>query len=377
MNLAQRNKEIEARFAEIRKVSETATLEELEKLEKEVDALNEERAMNAKKLEMMRKFEPLQITETKGSNKEMLEKRGQDLKEKRTITVSSNEILLPEYVSTTLSPIPFSVVSRLADGLNVINLSGGESYRKPYIKDYGIAGITAEGESYQGTSEPVVDYVDINRAKITVLTEITEELEKLPAINYQAEVLKNINVSIKKKLVQQIIHGHGNANQFVGIFSNSVKCLEDSTPLEISEIDADTLTKIIFNYGGDEEVEGKACLILNIADLYKFATLRHPDGRKVYEVDTTLHTIDKVPYIISSQCPALTNSATQPDTLCLAYGSLSNYELAIFSGLDIQKSTENRFKEGIIVYRASLFAGGNVTAYKGFLRVKKVAATAA
>ncbi|MFA5225949.1 MAG: hypothetical protein WC425_05260, partial [Bacilli bacterium] len=60
MNLAQRMKEIEARFAEIRKVSETASLEELEKLEKEVDTLNEERAMTAKKLEMMRKFEPIQ-----------------------------------------------------------------------------------------------------------------------------------------------------------------------------------------------------------------------------------------------------------------------------------------------------------------------------
>ncbi len=377
MNLAQRMKEIEARFTEIRKVSETASLEELEKLEKEVDALNEERAMTAKKLEMMRKFEPIQITETKSSNREVLEKRGLDLKEKRTITVSTEEILLPAHVSTTLSPIPFPVVSRLADGLNVINLSGGESYRKPYVKDYGIAGLTAEGQTYQGTSEPVVDYVDINRAKITVLTEITEELEKLPAINYQAEVLKNINVSIKKKLIQQIINGNGGANQFTGIFSSDAKCLEDSTPLELSDIDADTLTKIIFNYGGDEEVEGKACLILNIGDLYKFATLRHPDGRKVYEVDTTLHTIDNVPYIISSQCPALTDSGTAADTLCLAYGSLNNYELAIFSGLDIQKSTENRFKEGIIVYRASLFAGGNVTAYKGFLRVKKVAAPTA
>ena len=102
MNLAQRMKEIEARFAEIRKISETASLEELEKLEKEVDTLNEERAMTAKKLEMMRKFEPVQITETRSSNREVLEKRGLDLKEKRTITVSTEEILLPAHVSTTL-----------------------------------------------------------------------------------------------------------------------------------------------------------------------------------------------------------------------------------------------------------------------------------
>mgnify|MGYP001014821709 CR=1 FL=1 len=378
MNANVRIKEIDTRMVEIRKETEGANLTKLEALEKEVDSLNEERALLSKKVEMTKKFDPKTIETKSGAiSTEVLEKRGQDMKEKRTVTVSPDEILLPEHVSTKLSPIPFPVVSRLADGLNVVNLAGGESYRKPYVKDYGIAGLSTEGQSYQGTTEPTVDYVDINRAKITALTEITEELEKLPAINYQAEVLKNINISIKKKLVQQVLHGTGGANQFVGIFSSNVKCLEDSTPLEISDIDADTLTNIIFHYGGDEEVEGKACLILNLADLYKFATLRHPDGRKVYEVDTTLHTIDKVPYIISSQCPALTNSETAVDTLCLAYGSLANYELAVFSGLDIQKSTENRFKEGIIVYRANLFAGGNVTAYKGFLRVKKVASTPA
>lgn len=374
MNINLRIKEIDTRMSAIKKETDTADLSTLERLEQEVDKLNEERAALSKKVELTKKFEPVKIeTNSRGVSAEILEKRGNDLKEKRTITVATEEILLPEHVSTNLSPIPFPVVSRLADGLNVVNLSGGESYRKPFVKDYGIAGLTTEGQTYQGASEPVVDYVDINRAKITVLTEVTEEFEKLPAINYQAEVLKNINVSIKKKLVQQVLNGTGSANQFTGIFSENVKCLEDSIPLELSEINADTLTNIIFNYGGDEEVEGKACLVLNISDLYKFATLRHPDGRKVYEVDTTLHTIDKVPYIISSQCLPISSPSTPAGTLCLAYGSLSNYELAIFSGIDIQKSTENRFKEGIVVYRASLFAGGNVTAYKGFLRVKKVA----
>jgi HK97 family phage major capsid protein len=230
---------------------------------------------------MTKKFNPKTI-ETKSSaiSTEVLKKRGQDMKEKRTVTVSPDEILLPEHVSTKLSPIPFPVASRLADGLNIVNLAGGESYRKPYVKDYVIAGLSTEGQSYQGTTEPTVDYVDINRAKITALTEITEELEKLPAINYQAEVLKNINISIKKKLVQQVLHGSGGANQFVGIFSSSVKCLEESTPLEISDIDVDTLTNIIFHYGGYEEVKGKACLILNLADLYNFATLRTQMGVK-------------------------------------------------------------------------------------------------
>jgi hypothetical protein len=372
MNLNQRLKEIDIRMTDIRKLTESANLEELTKLESEVDLLNEERTMISKKLELTKKFSPIVVNDKRVSlvNEELLEKRGSDLKEKRTIVVASEEILLPEFVSSKLSPIPFPVVSKLADSLNVVNLNGGESYRKPYVKDYGEAGNTSEGETYN-TTEPTVDYVDINRSKITCLTEITEEVEKLPSINYQAEVLKNINISIKKKLVQQVLHGTGGANQFTGIFSSNVKCLTDAPFLEISEIDKDTLTKIIFNYGGDEEVEGKACLILNINDLYKFATLRDNEDRKVYDVNTTAHTIDGVPYIISSHCPVLSSPETANGTYCIAYGSLQNYELAIFSGIDIQKSTENRFKEGIVVYRASLFAGGNVTGYKGFLRVQK------
>lgn len=58
---------------------------------------------------------------------------------------------------------------------------------------------------------------------------------------------------------------------------------------------------------------------------------------------------------------------------CMAYGPLSNYEMAIFSDIDARKSLDYKFKQGQIAYRADIFAGGAVAAHNGFIRVKRPA----
>lgn len=39
--------------------------------------------------------------------------------------------------------------------------------------------------------------------------------------------------------------------------------------------------------------------------------------------------------------------------------------------MDVQRSTEYKFKQGQVAFRADIFVGGNVAAYNGFVRVKK------
>lgn|GEM_PF-6458294 len=85
-------------------------------------------------------------------------------------------------------------------------------------------------------------------------------------------------------------------------------------------------------------------------------------------------TIDGIPYIINSACKAISNSATAANEYAMAYGPLSNYKLVVFSDLDVQRSTDFKFSTGQIAHRGSIFAGGNVIAQNGFLRIKKVAA---
>lgn len=375
MNLEKRKQEIKVRLNEIKGLTGVeATLEVLEELEKEVDELKEEEETIDRKLAIQRKavINPIQIERTEQVNKEELEKRGKALKEARVIQVSSEEILLPEHTAPNIAAYPFAQVSSLVDRVKVVNLNGGETYKKSFIKGNGIAGLTGEGQPYSET-EPDFGYLTITKVKVTAYTEITEELEKLPSLPYQAEVIKNINIALKKKISEQILKGPGTSNTFTGIFSDQAVALADSTPLEISAITDSTLDDIIFAYGGDEEIEGGAYLILNKNDLRAFAGLRTAEGRKVHTIDYINSTIDGIPYIINSHCKALTDSKTNEGDYVMAYGGLHNYEVPIFSPVEIGKSTDYKFKDGIISYKASVFTGGNVVGYNGFLRIKKKA----
>ena len=375
MNLEKRKQEIKVRLNEIKGLTGVeATLELLEDLEKEVDELKEEEETIDRKLAIQRKavINPIQIERTDQVNKEELEKRGVMLKEARVIQVSSEEILLPEHTAPNIAAYPFAQVSSLVDRVKVVNLNGGETYKKSFIKGNGIAGLTAEGATYSET-EPDFGYLTITKVKVTAYTEITEELEKLPSLPYQAEVIKNINIALKKKISEQILKGPGTSNTFTGIFSDQAVALADATPLEISAITDSTLDDIVFAYGGDEEIEGGAYLILNKNDLRAFAGLRTAEGRKVHTIDYINSTIDGIPYIINSHCKALTDTNTSEGEYVMAYGGLHNYEVPIFSPVEIGKSTDYKFKDGIISYKASVFTGGNVVGYNGFLRIEKKA----
>ncbi|MDR4968244.1 MAG: phage major capsid protein [Acholeplasmataceae bacterium] len=376
MNLELRKKEIESRLTEIRsQVENESDLAVLETLEKETSDLQEERTKIERKMQIATKTNilPIIIDNRSGMDKEKLETRGKSLKENRVIQVSSDEILVPEFTSNNLAPFPFAQVSTLVDRVNLINLNGGETYKKSFVKSNGIAGTTLEGQPYSET-EPAFGYLTISKVKITTYTEITEELEKLPSIPYQAEVIRNINIALRKKMSEQILRGAGTTNTFTGIFSDAALALADKAALEIAAITDSTLDDIVFAYGGDEEVEGGAVLILNKNDLRAFAGLKTPEGRKVHNIDYVNNTIDGIPYIINSNCKAVSDPSTTAGEYGIAYGALRNYEVPIFSPVEIGKSTDYKFKDGIISYKASVFAGGNVVGYNGFLRIKKKAA---
>lgn len=294
-----------------------------------------------------------------------------------SVTTKGSGIVLTRHTSAEISPT-FNDVSSLIDRVKIVPLRGGESYQRPFVKSYGDgAGPTAEGADYN-VSEPTFGYADILREKITAYAEEPEEMEKLPDADYDGIVEGSVTKAIRRYASRQILIGPGTTGKFRGIFYNPTKADDDiidrNTDITtITAIDDGTLDEIIYSFGGDEEVEDVAVLILNKKDLKKFAKLRDKQGRKVYTIKNhgNTGTIDEVPYIINSACAEIGGTA---EAYCMAYGPLSNYEVAIFSDIDAQKSTEYKFKQGQIAYRASVFMGGNVVAKNGFIRVKNPAA---
>lgn len=297
--------------------------------------------------------------------KEVLEKRGQDLREKRAIQVSTGKALLPTHEGTVLNDT-FSPVSTLVDVVATENLQGGESYKEAFVKEYKAGGITKEGADY-AEAEPVFEYAPMTKQKITAYAEISEEVKKLPNIDYAAKVEEACLIALKKKLSEQMLNGTG-TEQLVGISASPV-AIDSAKDVEITAIDNNTLNEAIFNYGGDEEVESEATLIINKKTLKALAEVKTTDGKPAYDIDIKNRTINTIPYVVNSNVKDFATAST--GNFIGYYGDPKSYKIVTFSPVEIMESTDFKFKQGMICFKASVFVGGNVIKQDGFLRLKK------
>ena len=398
----------ERRTALIKQSNESKDLAEVREIQKQLETLNEDlgqlrdlrekqqRAADLPKFIPGQGFIPAENRNATGFNSELdkREKAGNDLKDKlavkspfsifgelRAVTVNpptgqAASIVVPQLSSANINP-DFPVVSSLIDAVSHLSLHGGKSFEQPYITGIDTGNYTSEGAN-AAQAETHFDYAVINQTKITASAEITEELEKLPAAPYADVVFQNIRTSIRRLVTKEILVGAGGTNQLVGIFSNAATAIDPATDYSISQITDTTLDEILYRYGGEEEVEDPAVLILNKMDLLAFAKVRTSTKQKFYDIkfDGRGGTISGVPFIINSACKPLMSTgsnAAEAGDYCMAYGSLSGYQLVEFSELTVKRSDDAKFTQGMAVFRGVAWYGGNVTRKNAFLRVKKAA----
>ena len=106
--------------------------------------------------------------------------------------------------------------------------------------------------------------------------------------------------------------GDGTSGKFKGIFYNPTETkdqvIDPATDLSMTAVDDGTLDEIIYSFGGDEDVEDAAVLVLNKKDLKAFAKLRDKQGRKVYTIvnhgtpaRSTVYRMLSIPLVEQSQ----------------------------------------------------------------------------
>ncbi len=372
MNPKERIEQINKRQLEITDLVNKATdPAQIEALTKEALELTNERAklMEQIRSQAINAFNNGQIvvTPNAAAAAQDAEQRVSALRANRSITIDALDILHTQQVSNELSQT-FNPVSKLVDRVRIVQAPGMESYSKGFMKGNSTADYTAEG-AQANAGEPSWGYAQITKAKLTVYTEVPEEFEKLAAPMYLAEIKRNLSVSMRKKLAMEILKGAGGTNKLVGIFNATyAAAIETSKDIPLAAIDEHTLDTIMFGFGGDEDME-YGVLILSKADLKEFGKVRGTDKKKVYNIDYKAETIDGIPYIINSNCTPLASAA--PGAYVMAYGSLPSYELAVFSPMEVTKSTDYKFREGMTAYKGTALVGGNVTTWNGFVRVKK------
>lgn len=297
-----------------------------------------------------------------------IEKRAKTLRDGGKIVlekraVQSSSTAMSKVASDTINPA-FEQVGSLDKLVNTTDLEGGESYKKPFVKSYAEGGITEEGKAAT-TAEPTFEYAEINKIKITAYAEVTEEVEKLPDAKYVPEVEKAVLGAYRKKLIDQIVNGTG-TGEMVGILNAPAKIIEASRKVKIATIDENTLDNIVFKYGGDEDVEDDAVLLLNKLTLKEFAKVKGTDKKRAYDI--VIHgntgTINGTGFVITSKLPSFENVSA--GNVYMAYGKLKGYELTNFSDLEIEKSKDYKFKEGMVAYKVSRLVGGSPAMWNGF-----------
>lgn len=321
--------------------------------------------------------------EMRKAQSDELEKRAASLKAGKSVTmelraVASTSTALGVGVANDITP-PFEQIGTLDKLVNNTHLEGAgcESYKKPFTKSYGEGVITAEGTAPASNADPSFGYANINKVKIVAYCEVNEEVEKLPAPQYMAEINKATLGAWYKKVNSQIVKGKGSAGsgneELVGIINAPASTIEAAQRKTIATVDENTLDNIIFDYGGDESVEGDAVILLNKLTLKEFAKVKGTDKRRAYDIviKGDRGTINGIPFVCTSN---LASFATVADgDPYIIYGKLAGYELAYFTPVDVAKSTDYKFKEGVIALKVTGFVGGAPAMWNGFMTVQKKA----
>ena len=407
-----KRKEFEQKKAELRKRLENAKDEELEEIRREAEELEnvnieeesenhddqgvDQRSLLRATVERLEKRSASlsDVKEIKRNNidkeeEKRISEKAEELRagkaiklstgiEKRAVTVSGSGVLVPARTKREIAD-SYDKPSSLVDRLNVVPMDGGESYDVPFEKTIGEGGITKEGEAAT-TAEPTFDHVATNKVKVTAYAEVSEEVEKLPDADYLTRVQQSVTKALKKKIGKMVITGSesDDPKSFNGIYNTPTKVITGNDDVSIASIDADTLNTIVFALGSDEETEDEAILILNKADLEEFAKVKDADGKFTYKITRNKGTgkisyqngSAEVEYVINSACNSLTKASTE-DTKTMIYGALENFELPVFSEIEVKVSDDYKFKEGMKCIKATVMVGGTVSKYNGFVRVLK------
>jgi HK97 family phage major capsid protein len=299
--------------------------------------------------------------------------------EVRAITIGSGNLISPKPIQNSINE-KFNEVSSIIEQVNTVSAERMGEYEVPFVVGYSEGGITIEGNDYSD-GEPVFDYVSIKPVKITIYTEVSEEVSKLTPVQYLSKVQQAALIALRKKVAKLIPLGNPAATpaEITGIIH--APAITDGS-LEFTAIDESTLRSIAMSYGGDENIIGNAILLLNKVDLIAFGDVRGSDKKSVYEITPDSSNPNagiikegglSVRYIINSALKALSATATLATTTCMIYGNPNAYELALFSNYEIKVSEDAAFKKGMLAVKGSVFVGGNVVTANGFVLIEKKA----
>lgn len=286
--------------------------------------------------------------------------------EARALLISSGQLVKPNKNSTELEEMPGVKVSSIVDLIHIEDCEGMSSYTVPYVdEDAAAAGDHVEGQAGTVSELGKFGYKTIVPHDVIVLGQVSKQAKKQTNVKYAEKVRSGAHLALRKKAVAL-------TNEALKA-SNLVKEIPFT-----GKIGADTLRKLVLQYGDDDSAFGPAYLALNKLDLIAFGDVRGTNEKKaIYEItpnaaNPNVGTIKEggltVNYVLDSGLTALSAEGASGRTMF--YGNFSKVHMALFSDYEVKVSEDFAFDKLMDTIRGDLEAGVDVVAKHGLLTLK-------
>lgn len=263
-------------------------------------------------------------------------------------------------------------VSSFLDLVKVTDCTGMTSYKVAYMVNDPAAVVRADGTA-AGESNPTFGSVEITPTLYSLIAYVSREIRKQSPLQYEAKVNEAVTRALRRVLNKLAVTATLNSS----LNETLTLTAADGKALFTSHL----LSDIILAYGGDEGVDGAACLVLNKADLKAFAAVRGTNEYlPVYSIipDTANPSCGVIKdnnglscrYCLSTDVPALstaTLSATAKKGMF--YGNPQCAEMGLWGQLEVTVNEGYKFGEGLLSVLGEVAAGADVTVSKGFVVV--------
>ena len=310
----------------------------------------------------------------------------------KSVTLATGTLAQPTGAGTDIRDPLGNGVGAIIDQVYVQDLTGMASYLEPYvISEFDASGAdvaTAAGTARTASSDPTFGVAKISPYELTTTSYVDRNISRLTPANYYAKTFAMAMRALRRDTVKMIFNGDGQStnNDMFGI--KTAKNVAGSTifsTLNVTAVDADLLTNLMFAYGGDEELGGNCRLYLNKADLLALGKLRGTnEKRRLFDIvpdagNPNTGTIREggtiVPYSIASNLTALSGSSAGSSAIqTMVYGDPMNYELGLFGDYTVRVDESVKAVERMLTILGDAMVGGNLIVDKGFV-VATVAAT--
>ncbi len=287
--------------------------------------------------------------------------------------LAGNSIVMPQGGGAEIRDGHNAYTSSLIDQVNVVRLEGLGGWEEPYVVSDPVAAggkIATVAGTARATTDPTFAKAKLAAYEVSTTSFVDRNIGRLSPADYAAKVEAMAMRSLRRKINGLIVNGDGQASPDVFGFLNAKNT--DGANIfhalaKIGAVGADTLSNLVFAYGGDEIVGANARLVLSKANLQALGALRgEQEKQRLFKItpdagSPSTGVIEDggliVPYTLSAD---IGNTK-------LGYGDPFNYMLALYGDYVIRVDESVKAVERMIAVLGDVSVGGNLTVDKGFV----------